>query len=614
MWTDWRPDVIAKDFDLCRKTGIKTLRVFPLWPVFQPIHLLRRWNATPLEYRFGEHPIPNDELGRFGISAEAMAKFATLMELASLHQLNIIPSLITGWMSGRLFVPPALEGRNLVTDPVALMWSIRFVTGFVRYFRDSPTILAWNLGNECNNLSAAGSREAAWNWTASIANAIRSEDTSRTIISGMHGLNSAREGIWTIEDQAELADTLTVHPYPPFTAHCGRDAINTLRNGLHATAEASFYADIGGRNCLAEEVGTLGPMFASEKIAADYLRVTLFSLVAHGHIGMLWWCAFDQEHLEHAPYDWHAFERELGLFRSDSSSKPVAKVISSFSHLLAQFPSLPPHRRDAVCIVTDDQDSWGVAYGSLILAKQAGFDLTFQTGHQELRDSSLYLLPSLSSEPSRRFLTKLMRRVEAGATLYVSLNDALLSSFKHFFGMEVQTRVQRTHPATISFQGSEFSSTSSHRLNLLEAGATVLAREPDGNAAFFRHPHGKGNIFFLTIPIEHHVSITPGVFDSGAPNFHTFYEEFASAALSKRIVRRSHPHLGVTEHPIDETGIFAFLINYSPEDLSTDLSINPEWMVVKAVHGSVTNGSSVYIKANDAIVLHLQKIGNTPSP
>ena len=37
MWQDWRPEVIGADFAKLEAHGLETLRVFPLWPDFQPI-------------------------------------------------------------------------------------------------------------------------------------------------------------------------------------------------------------------------------------------------------------------------------------------------------------------------------------------------------------------------------------------------------------------------------------------------------------------------------------------------------------------------------------------------------------------------------------------------
>ena len=110
------------------------LRVFPLWPDFQPIHLLRGGAGQPQEIRFGELPLPDDEIGQAGVSSEMLERFRYFADCAGKYGLKLIVGLITGWMSGRLFVPPALEGLNVLTDPTALQWQMRFVHCFVTSF------------------------------------------------------------------------------------------------------------------------------------------------------------------------------------------------------------------------------------------------------------------------------------------------------------------------------------------------------------------------------------------------------------------------------------------------------------------------------------------------
>ena len=36
-WRDWRPEVIADDLRLLEEAGVQVIRVFPLWPDFQPL-------------------------------------------------------------------------------------------------------------------------------------------------------------------------------------------------------------------------------------------------------------------------------------------------------------------------------------------------------------------------------------------------------------------------------------------------------------------------------------------------------------------------------------------------------------------------------------------------
>lgn len=60
-------------------------------------------------------------------------------------------------------------------------------------------------------------------------------------------------------------------------------------------------------------MGSMGPMIACEKVAADFARINMLSVWVNECRAMAWWCAFDQEKLLAAPYNWNGIEAELGL-------------------------------------------------------------------------------------------------------------------------------------------------------------------------------------------------------------------------------------------------------------------------------------------------------------
>ncbi|MFN2285000.1 MAG: beta-mannanase [Anaerolineae bacterium] len=613
MWRDWRADVVERDFRTLAEEGLQVLRVFPLWPDFQPITQLYGGAGRPVEIRHGEEPLPETKAGQAGVSAEAIRHFEEFTQLAAKYDLKLIVGLITGWMSGRLFVPPALEGRNVLTDPVALLWEMRLVRYFVRHFKDNPAIAAWDLGNECNCMAPVPHHQAAWMWTATIVNTIRAIDHERPIVSGMHSLTPT--GDWRMQDQGELTDVLTTHPYPVFTPHCNQDPVNTIRTQLHATAESLFYAELGGKPCFAEELGTLGPMVASDAVAADFVRAGLFSLWAHDLRGLLWWCGSDQTALTHAPYDWHAMERELGLLRSDGTPKPVIKELGKFRAFVDGLPQpLPSRVKEAVCILSDAQDQWGVAYSTFVLAKQAGFDLEFQYETQPLKEADLYLLPCISGHRviHRRRYMELMARVADGATLYISYAGGFMSQFEELTGLRVLTRSRRMKETMFAWAGTDFRLGGDYKLTLESVRANVLGIETDGNPAFTRAPYGKGWVYFLGFPLEMVLTTTPGAFHAPeAQPFWRLYRAIAQPFMQDRIIVKHHPMLGVTEHPLDALCRVVVVINYSHEPVETTLDLAPGWTLGPVWYGASTRTSETTLKIslpqNDAYVAIVEK-------
>lgn len=622
MWSDWRPREIQKDLAGLARQGLQVLRVFPLWPDFQPLNLLRTARTTPVEFRFGETPLPEDELGQAGVSRTALEHFRFLADCAAENQLRLVVGLLTGWMSGRLFVPPAFEGLDPLTHPMVVQWELRFVREFVRYFKDHPAILAWDLGNECNCMGTV-TPEQAWVWTAGVVQTIRAIDATRPVISGMHSLSVDPRSAWNLGDQGELTDFLTTHPYPPFTPHCDVDPVHTVRSVLHATAESALYADVGGKPCLVEEVGTLGPMFADRQVAADFGRTALWSAWAHDQRAFLWWCAYDQDHLDAAPYDWFTVERELGLCTRGRKPKPIFREVQAFRRFLADLPwrTLPPRRREAVCVLTRDQDTWGTAYMSFVLAKLAGFDLTFRAAHQPLPEAALYLLPALRGHQpiARHRFRAILDRVRSGATLYLSLDDGLPDGLEALAGVEVIHRSRRADPVVLAAgKGISVPLSTPFRLALRATRAEVLAAESDGNPLLTRAALGRGWVYFLAGSPEKALLGQPGAFAPDAAPVWDLYRQVAASARRGRVIQtRTAAQVGITEHELDSRHRIAVAIHYQPDGRDVDLELAPGWTIhrvirnrggrpeIKTMHRA---GSwSGFMPGNDGLILEMKK-------
>lgn len=584
MWRDWSAEAVREDLDALAAQKLTVLRVFPLWPDFQPLHSL---TSSPgrREIRFGEEPLPDTDAGRAGVDEVMMRRFAEFADLAHERGFSLIVGLVTGWMSGRMFVPPAFIDRNLLNDPEVVKWQVRFVRHFVKTLRGHPAVAAWDLGNECNCMAPLTSSDEAWNWTHAIASAIRLEDPDRPVVSGMHSL--ALRGVdypWTMADQGELTDILTTHPYPLFTPYCDREALNEQRNGLHATAQSVLYSELTGKPCLPEEVGSLGPMVCSAERAAAYIRTALYSCWAHDLRGFLWWCGFDQDRLERAPYDWTALERELGLMTATREPKPVIREMAAFREALDALPfkKLPPRRVDGMCILCrDTPETWGTAFASFILAKRAGFDLGFQDAAGPLREADFYLMPSIrgSKAISRRRYLALLERVKAGATLLATLGDGMVQPFADVFGVEVDYR-----------RGG--------RYVLKALDAEVLEKDGDGKPLFTSHAYGKGKALLLNRPMESELVGLSGGFEG---DDHGFYARaFAeSPAAARRVLSGPPPEVGVTEHAFADGSVVAVLVNYSTEPLTVDVRPREGWRVDAYLRGGPR------IPGNDAAVLRL---------
>jgi hypothetical protein len=267
------------------------------------------------------------------------------------------------------------------------------------------------------------------------------------------------------------------------------------------------------------------------------------------------------------------------------------------------FRALPLRTREAVCILTEGQDHWGVAYSAFILAKQAGFELEFQHASQPLRDASFYLLPSVEGYQfiARRRLLELLARVKAGATLYVSLGSGLPDGFEALTGLEPQTRERGRPPGEITFEGiaglSVLPDRGEYKVSYRATRATVLGRAADGNPAFTVAQYGRGRVYFLTIPLEMTLTRTPGAFHSeSAPPAWRIYRHMLGRLLNRRAARKTHPLVALTEHRLDANARVEIVINQSPHPIRETLAVQPGWRLQRVLYGQAeTDGRSIIV-------------------
>ena len=619
MWSDWDADVVADDFRRVRAAGMDVLRVFPLWPDFQPIHRLYAGQNSFRCYALADgSPLPNRE----GLDPVMIDRFNTMCALAAEARVKLIVGLVTGWMSGRMFMPPGLSHMDPITNPEAIQWQVRLCRGIIAQTKHQPAIAAWDLGNECNEMGDAPTDAAAYAWTAAVAGSIKAADPTRPLVSGMHTLSVEGDGRWRIRHQGELTDLLTTHPYPFWVTHAGLDATDTLRPICHATAETRLYADLGGRPAFAEEIGSMGPTVLDDARSAAFLRASAWSLYAHDCRAALWWCAFDQEKLTHPPYEWVAVERQLGLMRSDGSPKPVLEAMTQMRADIDALPfdALPERLVDATVLLTEGQDQWAVAFGAFVMARQAGLSPRFSTWDAPLPDPAttpLLIVPSvkgLVALPAS--LQRALRGfVQAGGRVLLTIDDAHLNDLGEVWGLHLERRHPRPSGDKLAvvlpgFQpGDRYTATQTVRMQLKPAGAEVLAAEADGNPVLTRHAFGEkgGEAWLLTLPLEHELTVTPGALGPAHDRpFGGVYRAFAEGVDTGRVASQSNPLVGLTEHPLSSDVRVLVLVNAGNGPADCALALADDWSVRDAPRG-VLDGQTVSVPPHDAAAICLKR-------
>ena len=574
MWRNFDAEVIRADVKALAGCGVKYMRVFPNWRDFQPVEEYLSWRGAPHGYcDYNEKPLANED----GIDENMIERFREFAGICAEYGIRLIVSILTGWMSGRLFIPRVLIGKNVMTDPNALMWTNRFIRGFVSRVRDLPNIVMWDLGNECNCLGDTGSGAQSYAWTAFVRNAVFAADPTRKISSGMHGLTS-ESSAWTIRTQGELTDYLTPHPYVSKTIHNDIDPMNTGRTTIYPTAQCVLYQSIGGKPVILQEQGSFSEALGNAEQAADFVRVNILSAFIHQVKGYFWWCGMNHSDLENAPYTWSMIERDLGLVDSDRRPKPVADALRDAGNIIRSlgFEEMPKLQTDAVCLLTEEQNHWDCAAPAFVLGKQAGIDMTFVTCQTPLPQSGAYIVPCISGWSVMNADTQnaLFDRVRNGSTAYISYNGGQFTRFEEFFGLRSHGIVtsRRSHKAV--FPWGEYNYSVSQEILAEPLDAEVLVKNEENNVVFSRHSYGKGTVYFLNLPMEQQLSTGYGVFDN--PLYSGIYKAVFDGVLAEKKVISENIHIAVSLH---DGGIVS-AVNYTDTEQSCRFRVLPGYRLV----------------------------------
>ena len=559
MWKNFSADEVEADFAALRAAGVNTVRIFPLWSDFQPVHLACEINNNFKEYAFPDgSPLPASGLRKYGIDPEMIEKFRIVANLAQKYDLSLIVALLTGWMSGAMFVPPALSGKNILTDFQALKLQKMFIDGFVSALKDHSAIKAWEPGNECNCMSSCD-ENAAWNWLNMVTSAIRLADPSRPVYAGMHGASDDWRKPFNLIQHQELCDAVTTHPYPAFTPHCGKSALNDIPAIYHATAETLFYAGVSGKPGFVEEIGAFGAGYLSDERTEQYLYCTLYSALVHNLKSVLWWCGFSFDRCSgQYPYRWCAMERGLGALNSDRTPAGAARAMKRFTDEMAALPEFSPRKVDAVVVLSELSDGWKTAYGSYILSKQAGFEVEYCSMKyiDQLPESNFYIVPAIEGfcvmDLAKYQL--LLQAAEKGATVLFTADSGYLRPFAEYFGCEVEYCAETNRTVTFELAGEIHNVPQSITRQLKAVDCDVLAQDQAGNPVITCKKAGKGKLIYVNAPLEN-AALVPG------NQLYKVYRRLAETA--GLVLEEKSPAIGITHHTLADGRTIKFYINYS---------------------------------------------------
>lgn len=610
MWENWNAEEIEKDLKIIKEYGVTHLRIFPLWSYFQPIHALRS-NDEVIEYAFADGPLPDTEAGRAGVSEEACQRFEEFCALAEKFDLKLIVGLLTGHMSFRYFAPPALEGKNLVNDPTAVKWELRFVRYFVKRMKKEKAVVGWDLGNECSGFARTNlppTADEAYVWCSAVSDAVRTSDPTRPVITGFDTIPIEREA-FNVFDVAECADIHTVHTYNIFQTK--NAPLVSMRSILHSSVLCRMYREVGKIPTFLQEIGSIGYTNCSQRVEALFFRAIALSSWVYNCFGVMWWCAFDQGNIDYPPYDWNTIGSEYGFFTQDRKPKPIAEICKKIAETMGdpRLEELPPLKSDAVCILSRNEHSpFAIANTVFCLALQANMNVSFAHAAQALPQAPVYILPSLDQYHSvcKRHLDQLLDKVKKGASLYLSLGEGLFRSLPEITGVTIAYREKLAKEETVTIGDKKITLKADYRYVIESCDAEVLATGEDGRPVYTKYRYGNGYVYFSTIPAEKYLTENELFCSGKTADYSVWYSPLFEKVKENHALNVASHVLRITEHEIDDKSRLAVAINYSHSDIETDLFLAQDWEIAEVYYGKCDE-KSVSVHAGDGLIFKIVK-------
>ncbi|MEU5125911.1 glycoside hydrolase 5 family protein [Streptomyces mobaraensis] len=311
-WLDFDLDDVRADLDGVASLGLDHIRVFPLWPLFQPNRTLIRPRAVEQLVRLV------DAAGERGLDVAVDGL------QGHLSSFDFLPSWVTTW-----------HRRNLFTDPDVVDAQARYLAALAGALAGRANFLGMTVGNETNQFAGDPHPAPDRVTTAEAGRWLRrmTEACERAAPGRTH-LHAAYDAAWydgthpfTPAHAARIGAMTAVHSWV-FNGTAQRHGPDGAATGLHAAyliELSKAWAGDPARPVWLQEVGAPAPHIPPAR-AAEFTRTTLRNaLDCPGLWGVTWWCSHD---VDRALADFPALEYDLGLFTNDRRLKPAGEALA----------------------------------------------------------------------------------------------------------------------------------------------------------------------------------------------------------------------------------------------------------------------------------------------
>ncbi|WP_344071214.1 glycosyl hydrolase [Streptomyces crystallinus] len=338
-WLDFDLDAVRADLDAIAGLGLDHIRVFPVWPYFQP-------NRTLIRPR-------------------AVEQLVQLADAAGERGLDVNVDGLQGHLSSFDFLPAWTQTwhrRNLFTDPDVLDGQAALLRTLAGALADRPNFIGMTLGNEINQF-AAGPHPDPDRITPAQAGAWldRMLAACEEGAPGKPHVHAEYDAAWYQDDQpftpahaARLGAMTTVHSWVfngTAQAH-GRTGTATEHHAAYLVELSKAWAHDPRRPVWLQEVGAPAPLIPAEHAAAFTEATVVNALDCPDLWGVTWWCSHD---VDRSLADFPELEYSLGLLTSDGRVKPAGAVVARIAESWRGAVHAPAPRTTALVVDVGDE-------------------------------------------------------------------------------------------------------------------------------------------------------------------------------------------------------------------------------------------------------------------
>ena len=312
FWNDFSADSVAADLDAIASIGADHIRVFLMWPSFQP---------NPGH-----------------VSQAHLDRLETLVSLADERAIDVCLSLFNGWVSGYRYLPPFGDPRDFYsTDSNAQRI---YVDEIARTVGNSNNLIGLDVGNEMNCCWGEGTdTEKGDRWLDMTIS--RMEERCP----GVHS-SGVDHKPWFTRDTFSAKFLARRQPIVPL--HCWSFWTGALSRGgpfgppalkliPGMAALARSFAGDREKPIWAQEYGT-SPEWTERKRIPDFLERATLAGIEGGVSWFTWWSSHDVDRR----YEFESLEYELGLLTVDNKIKPQGHTFKEIAgHYRNRPVSLP---------------------------------------------------------------------------------------------------------------------------------------------------------------------------------------------------------------------------------------------------------------------------------